>query len=209
MNPDEFIPLAEESSLICEVGAWVLNAACKQLQDWVGDAVLGMLQVSVNISAREFHQDSFVRQVESMLKRFKVRPGALRIELTEGILVEDIALAVKSMKALIALGVLIELDDFGTGFSSLKYIKDFPISRLKIDQSFVRDLTEIESAIVIVRTVIAMANALGMGVIAEGVETTVQRELLVAEGCTDFQGYFFAKPMPIAGFEEFLRNRSE
>ena len=209
LNPDEFIPLAEESSLICEVGAWVLNAACKQLQDWVGDAVLGMLQVSVNISAREFHQDSFVRQVESMLKRFKVRPGALRIELTEGILVEDIALAVKSMKALIALGVLIELDDFGTGFSSLKYIKDFPISRLKIDQSFVRDLTEIESAIVIVRTVIAMANALGMGVIAEGVETTVQRELLVAEGCTDFQGYFFAKPMPIAGFEEFLRNRSE
>jgi diguanylate cyclase (GGDEF)-like protein/PAS domain S-box-containing protein len=209
LNPDEFIPLAEESSLICEVGAWVLNAACKQLQDWAGDAVLGMLQVSVNISVREFHQDSFVQQVESILKRSKVRPGALRIELTEGILVEDIALAVKSMKALIALGVLIELDDFGTGFSSLKYIKDFPISRLKIDQSFVRDLTEIESAIVIVRTVIAMANALGMGVIAEGVETTVQRDLLIAEGCTDFQGYFFAKPMPIAGFEEFLRNRSE
>jgi EAL domain-containing protein (putative c-di-GMP-specific phosphodiesterase class I) len=172
------------------------------------DAVLGKLQVSVNISAREFHQDSFVQQVESILKRFKIRPGALRIELTEGILVEDIELAVKSMRALIALGVLIELDDFGTGFSSLKYIKDFPISRLKIDQSFVRDLTEIESAIVIIRTVIAMANALGMGVLAEGVETTVQRELLIAEGCTDFQGYLFAKPIPIAGFEEFMRNRS-
>ena len=208
LNPDEFIPLAEESSLICEVGAWVLNAASRQLQDWAGDAVLGKLQVSVNISAREFHQDSFVQQLESILKLYKVRPGALIIELTEGILVEDIELAVKSMKALIALGVLIELDDFGTGFSSLKYIKDFPISRLKIDQSFVRDLTEIESAIVIIRTVIAMANALGMGVIAEGVETTVQRDLLIAEGCTDFQGYFFAKPMPIAGFEEFLRKRS-
>jgi diguanylate cyclase (GGDEF)-like protein/PAS domain S-box-containing protein len=209
LNPDEFIALAEESSLICEVGGWVLNAACKQLQDWADDAVLGKLQVSINISAREFRKKSFVQEVQSILKGFKFRPGALRIELTEGILVEDIELAVKSMKALVEMGVLIELDDFGTGFSSLKYIKDFPISRLKIDQSFVRDLTEVESAIVIVRTVIAMANALGIMVIAEGVETTVQRELLLAEGCTEFQGYLFAKPMPIADFEEFLRNRSE
>lgn len=207
LSPDEFIPFAEESALICDLGRWVLNAACAQLQQWAGDAVFGELPVSVNISGREFRDTGFVQQVESVLKNFKVRSGALRLELTEGMLVEKFDVTVKCMNALIALGVLIGLDDLGTGFTSLKYIHEYPVSRLRIDKSFVSSLIETGRAIVIVRTIIAMAKALGIEVIAEGVETTAQLEILLSEGCTQFQGYHFAEPMPLESFEAFLRTR--
>ncbi len=207
LSPDEFIPFAAESALICDLGRWVLNAACAQLQQWAGDAVFGELPVSVNISGREFRHAGFVQQVESVFKNFKVRSGALRLELTEGMLVEKFDVTIKCMNALIALGVLIELDDLGTGFTSLKYIHEYPVSRLRIDKSFVSNLIETGRAIVIVRTVIAMAKTLGMEVIAEGGETTTQLEILLSEGCTQFQGYHFAEPMPLESFEAFLRTR--
>lgn len=209
LYPGAFIVHAQESELICELGRWVLNTACKQLQHWASDAVFKDLPVSINVSAREFRQEKFVQQVKSSIDEYKVRFAALKIELTEGMLVESVEHATQSMEALSALGVLIELDDFGTGFSSLKYIKVFPISRLKIDQSFVSDLTKDgENTIVIIRAIIAMAGALGIEVIAEGVENETQRALLLRENCTQFQGYLFARPMPLTNFEECVRKHT-
>lgn len=142
VTPDEFIPLAEESDLICEIGRWVLNAACAQLQSWASDVDFKNLKISVKCSASEFREDDFLQKIENSLSHFEVHRDSLRIELTESTLVANIETAKKIMKSLVEQGVLIELDDFGTGFSSLQYIKDFPIARLKIDQSFVRDLKE-------------------------------------------------------------------
>lgn len=210
LTPDAFIDSVQESDLICELGCWVLNEACRQLQQWAHDSVFKDLQVSVNLSAREFRQGNFIQQLESIMKQHKVRLGALKLELTEGILLENNETEVAKMRALTALGAIIELDNFGTGVSSLKYIKVFPISSLKIDQSFVSELTGgAESTIVTIRVIIAMARALGIEVIAGGVESRAQRELLEIEGCTKFQGYYIAKPMPLEGFEQFLCKRSK
>jgi diguanylate cyclase (GGDEF)-like protein/PAS domain S-box-containing protein len=206
VSPAEFIPLAEETSLILPIGHWVLDTACAQLAVWQGNKLTRHLTLSVNVSAKQFHEAGFVEQVRQTIQRHAINPVRLKLEPTESILLEDIGDAVATMNALKEIGVQFALDDFGTGFSSLQYLKILPINQLKIDQSFVRDLVAGENDQAIVRTIILMAQSLHLEVIAEGVETEAQLQILLDNGCNHFQGYFFGKPMPIEQFERALRN---
>ena len=204
ISPAEFIPLAEETGLILPIGLWVLESACIQIKAWQQDALTRDLVLAVNVSARQFHQVGFVAQVQTVLQNHSINPMLLKLEITESLLLEDIEDTIASMNALNELGVQFSLDDFGTGYSSLQYLKRLPLDQLKIDQSFVRDITADDSDRAIVQTIIAMAQNLDLDVIAEGVETKEQRQLLVDRGCTHFQGYFFGNPVPIAQFEKLL-----
>ena len=205
--PAEFIPLAEETGLILPIGQWVLETACAQLKAWRGKPFTRGLMLSVNISARQFHQADFVSQVRVAVQRHAIDPDLLKLELTESLLLEDIDDTVATMNALKEVGVQVSLDDFGTGYSSLQYLKRLPLNQLKIDQSFVRDLASDSSDKVIVRTIIAMARSLNLDVIAEGVETEEQRQILLDKGCRQYQGYLFGKPMPIEQLDVLLEGR--
>jgi EAL domain-containing protein (putative c-di-GMP-specific phosphodiesterase class I) len=205
VSPAQFIPLAEETGLILPIGQWVLETACAQLEAWARDELTRDLILSVNVSAREFHQADFVAQVQAAVERHAINPNLLRLELTESILLENIEVTIVTMNALSEFGVQISLDDFGTGYSSLQYLKRLPIDQLKIDQSFVRDIATDSSDRAIVRTIIAMAKSLGLDVIAEGVEMEEQRQFLLSTDCNHFQGYLFGKPMPIKQFEGLLK----
>jgi len=165
------------------------------------------LTISVNVSARQFHQDDFVDQVLSSLKRNDVRSGRLKLELTESILVMDIEGVISKMNALKGNGVGFSLDDFGTGYSSLSYLKRLPLDQLKIDQSFVRGILLDSNDAAIAKMVIALANSLGLQVVAEGVETQAQQEFLAELGCHCYQGYLFSRPLPIEAFENFIAQR--
>jgi EAL domain-containing protein (putative c-di-GMP-specific phosphodiesterase class I) len=204
VSPAEFIPLAEESGLILPIGQWVIETACAQIKVWQQDALTRDLVLAVNVSAKQFRQNDFVDQVRVSMLRNDIKPNQLKFELTESMLQEDIEATITTMKALKEFGVLFSLDDFGTGYSSLQYIKRLPLDQLKIDQSFVRDLSTDSSDKAIVRTIIAMAQSLNLDVIAEGVETEEQRQLLLNKGCVHFQGYLFAKPVPLEEFERTL-----
>jgi EAL domain-containing protein (putative c-di-GMP-specific phosphodiesterase class I) len=160
--------------------------------------------LAVNVSAKQFRQTDFVDQVRATVLRNDIKPNQLKLELTESMLQENIETTIATMKALKEFGVLFSLDDFGTGYSSLQYIKRLPLDQLKIDQSFVRDISTDSSDKAIVRTIIAMAQSLNLDVIAEGVETEEQRQLLFNKGCAHFQGYLFAKPVPLEEFERAL-----
>ncbi len=201
--PFEFIPLAEECGLIQRLGLWVLHTACDQLVRWSSQPTKAHLTIAVNVSARQFHQSDFVDQVLSTLQSTGARPDRLKLELTESLLVDNVDHVVEKMSALKAKGVSFSLDDFGTGYSSLSYLKRLPLDQLKIDKSFVRDVHSDPDDAAIVRAIVTLANALNLNVIAEGVETQQQREFLVATGCREFQGYYFAKPVPIGDFEAF------
>jgi diguanylate cyclase (GGDEF)-like protein/PAS domain S-box-containing protein len=203
--PGDFIPLAEETGLIMPIGQWVLEMACAQLKAWEYDAATRDLALSVNVSAREFRQTGFVTQVLATVHRHAIDPTRLKLELTESLLLEDIEDTIDTMNALNDVGVQISLDDFGTGFSSLQYLKRLPLDQLKIDQSFVRDIAADSSDRAIVRTIIAMAHSLNLDVIAEGVETEDQRQFLQESGCTHYQGYLFGRPQPIEKFEASLK----
>jgi EAL domain-containing protein (putative c-di-GMP-specific phosphodiesterase class I) len=203
--PEQFIPLAEESGLILAIGEWVLEAACRQLRLWQAQESTRDFVLSVNISARQFHQEGFSRQVQACVKNHGVNPHQLKFELTESMLLDNIEDTIITMNALRHTGVRLSLDDFGTGYSSLQYLKRLPLSQLKIDQSFVRDITEDSSDKAIVRTIIAMAQSLNLEVIAEGVETEAQRQFLFSAGCRHYQGYLFGKPLPIEQFEALLK----
>jgi diguanylate cyclase (GGDEF)-like protein len=205
VSPAQFIPLAEENGLILAMGLWVLETACTQLKAWEQDTLTRDLTLAVNVSAKQFHQVDFVAQVQFLMKRHAINPMLLKLELTESMLQENIEDTIATMNALKENGVLFSLDDFGTGYSSLQYLKRLPLDQLKIDQSFVRDLATDSSDKAIVRTIIAMAQSLNLDVIAEGVETEEQRQLLVDKGCTYFQGYLFGKPVPIEQFEALLK----
>jgi diguanylate cyclase (GGDEF)-like protein/PAS domain S-box-containing protein len=205
VSPDQFIPLAEETGLILPIGQWVMDTACAQLKAWERDALTSDLVLSVNVSAKQFHQDDFVDQVQATVQRHAINPMLLKLELTEGMLLENIENVIQTMAELKTIGVQISLDDFGTGYSSLQYLKRLPLNQLKIDQSFIRDITTDSNDKAIVSTIIAMANALNFDVIAEGVETKEQRQFLLNAGCTHFQGYFFGRPTPIEQFDEALR----
>lgn len=207
ISPFDFIPLAEETGLILPIGQWVLDTACAQLEVWQKDKLTENLTLSVNVSAKQFSHADFVRQVQATLNRYSVKPKRLKLELTESILLENVDNIVISMIALEAIGVQFSLDDFGTGYSSLQYLKMLPLNQLKIDQSFVRDLVTDSNDRSIVRTIIAMAKSLGFEVIAEGVETEAQKELLINKGCSHFQGYLFGKPMPIEQFDSLLKSK--
>ena len=207
VSPAQFIPLAEETGLIVQIGHWVLDTACKQLKAWQDDEYTKHLKLSVNVSAKQFHEKTFAPQVQAIVQRYNINPGLLKLEPTESILQEDIEETVAVMNALRAIGIHFALDDFGTGFSSLQYLKLLPLDQLKIDQSFVRDLATDYNDIAIVRTIIAMAQSLGLDIIAEGVETAVQEQLLKFNGCNQYQGYLFGRPLPVEEFEASLQKK--
>jgi diguanylate cyclase (GGDEF)-like protein/PAS domain S-box-containing protein len=205
ITPAEFIPLAEETGLILKIGKWVLDTACARLSEWRHDALTRHLTLAVNVSARQFHQPDFVAQVQAAVSRHAINPGLLKLELTESMLLDNIGETIATMKALHDVGVRFSLDDFGTGYSSLQYLKRLPLDQIKIDQSFVRDIAAGGSDSAIVVTIIAMASSLGIEVIAEGVETELQRKFLLENGCSSYQGFLFSRPMPIELFEASLR----
>ncbi|MDD5579904.1 MAG: EAL domain-containing protein [Methylobacter sp.] len=201
ISPDEFIPLAEKTSLILSIGRWVLEAAGAQLKVWEGKAHTCHLQLSVNVSPRQFRQADFVEQVQQVLNRNTINPALLKLELTETLVLDNIADAIIKMHALRKIGVRFSLDDFGTGYSSFSYLTQLPIDQLKIDRSFVRNIGYKATDAIIVQTIIGMAHNLGIEVIAEGVETEAQRVFLEQHGCLACQGYLFSKPMPIEEFK--------
>jgi EAL domain-containing protein (putative c-di-GMP-specific phosphodiesterase class I) len=198
--PSKFIPIAEHSGLIMEIGAWVVQTACEQLKAWQSHHGFSDIHLSVNVSARQFRQLDFVEKVLDVIQSTGIRPELLKLELTESLVLDSLESSIVKMQALRDAGVKISLDDFGTGQSSLSYLKRLPLDQLKIDQSFVRDLPADAGDAAIVKTIIAMAKNLGMEVIAEGVETEEQRAFLEQNGCLLYQGYLFGEPVPISEF---------
>jgi len=202
--PFEFIPVAEESDLINQIGLWVMHEACLQLKRWQRDPKTTHLQLAVNVSARQFRQRDFVDVVQQVLRETEVAPAGLKLELTESLVLVDVQDTISKMNAVRALGVRFSIDDFGTGQSSLSYLTQLPLDQLKIDQSFVRNIGVKPTDNMIVQTIIGMASHLSLEVIAEGVETSGQRDFLAANGCHLYQGYLFARPGPLADFEHLL-----
>ncbi|HCE90940.1 MAG TPA: diguanylate cyclase [Acidovorax sp.] len=203
--PAVFIPLAEETGLILPLGRWVLHTACKLLATWQADPQLAHLTMAVNVSSRQFRHASFVDDVARVLAITGAPAHLLKLELTESLLVEDMETTIATMAALRSHGVGFSLDDFGTGYSSLSYLKRMPLDQLKIDQSFVRDLLTDPNDAAIVDTIIGLSRSLGLEVIAEGVETPEQRELLARAGCQLYQGYLFSRPLSADLLGAFLR----
>ncbi|EML0289473.1 bacteriohemerythrin [Vibrio cholerae] len=204
VGPDRFISLAEKTGLIVPLGNWVLKSACKQLSLWQERAETQHLTLSVNVSARQFHDPQFIPLVCQLLEKYHLPRGKLRLELTETMMVDDMDKTISSMNVLRKKGVHFALDDFGTGYSSLRYLKRLPLSQLKIDRSFVVDLESDVNDQSIVKTIISMSEALGLYAIAEGVETEKQRAFLENEGCRVYQGFLYSKPIPIEDFEVFI-----
>jgi len=205
VSPAQFIPVAEESSLIIEIGHWVLLTACKQLGLWAQDEITMDLTLAVNVSTKQFRQHDFVTQVGNALRDYRVMPSRLKLELTESVVLNDVTDVVTKMYALKALGVRLSLDDFGTGYSSLAYLKNLPLDQIKIDQSFVRGVATDQNDAVMVKTIIDLAHNFGLNVIAEGVETQSQLDFLKQNNCMAYQGYLFSKPVPVAQFDALLR----
>jgi EAL domain-containing protein (putative c-di-GMP-specific phosphodiesterase class I) len=197
--PDRFIPVAEQSGLIVEIGAWVLEEACARAEHW-RTACGGEFVIAVNVSPRQFASPTLVDTVRDCIARHKIPPQQLEIEVTEGLLIRNATEVRDAMTALDALGVAVSLDDFGTGYSSLSYLRAFPFHTVKIDRSFVRDLSEDEEDRALVVAAIRMAHALGMRVIAEGVETDAQRHFLASYEANVLQGYLFGHPKAAADF---------
>lgn len=195
--PAQFIPLAEDTGLIVSMGLWVMQTACSQLKEWGKNPKTCNLQISINVSARQFKQPDFLDQIRHCLQLSGANPGLLKLELTESVVLDSIDEFIILMLRIQELGVAFSLDDFGTGFSSLSYLKRLPLDQVKIDQSFVRDITNDPNDAAIVRAIIAMSLSLDIEVIAEGVENEEQLQFLKASGCTLYQGYLFGKPMPI------------
>jgi diguanylate cyclase (GGDEF)-like protein/PAS domain S-box-containing protein len=207
ISPFHFIPLAEETGLILLIGQWVLETACAQLKVWQKNVLSCHLTLSINVSAKQFRQENFVEQVKTAVRRYAINPSLLKLELTEGILVESVESTILTMNALKEIGIQFSLDDFGTGYSSLQYLKRLPLYQLKIDQSFVREIVVDSSDKAIVQTIIAMAKSMELEVIAEGVETEEQQEILRKKGCMKYQGYLFGKPIPIEEFDAILNRK--
>jgi EAL domain-containing protein (putative c-di-GMP-specific phosphodiesterase class I) len=205
--PAEFICAAESSGLILPLGAWVLQEACEQLVAWRIRPELAPLTLSVNVSSRQFHQEDFVEQVMATLEKSGADPRRLKLELTESLLLDDVEASIAKMARLNAAGIGISLDDFGTGYSSLAYLKRLPIYQLKIDRSFVRDILINPADAAITRTILTLADSMGLSAIAEGVETDEQLRFLARQGCQAYQGYLFGKPLPAPQFEQLLQTR--
>jgi diguanylate cyclase (GGDEF)-like protein len=206
VSPVRFIPIAEETGLIVDIGRWVMAQACQQLRRW-GDAGLPPVSVSVNVSPAQFSRSSLLKDVKQLLASTKVDPKTLVLEVTEGVLMSDIEAAVNLLKTVRAMGVRLSVDDFGTGYSSLAYLRRLPLDELKIDRSFVMGLPAEKDSLAIVRAVIAMAHALNLKVVAEGVELDSQLEVLRAAKCDEYQGYLCSKPVPPEDFAVLLERK--
>jgi diguanylate cyclase (GGDEF)-like protein/PAS domain S-box-containing protein len=198
--PDHFIPIAEDSGLIIEIGNWVLHSACNQLAQWQSMDSDSLKRLAVNISPKQFKHPQFVEQIKQVIQETGVDANGLELEVTEGMLISNLDETVEKMNTLRDLGITFSIDDFGTGYSSLSYLKRLPVSVLKIDRSFVRDITTDPSNATIVDTIIAMAMHLGLEVVAEGVETEAELAFLRSKGCGIYQGYYFSRPLPIGEF---------
>ena len=201
--PDQFIPIAEETGLIIAIGEWVLKTACRQMHEWL-EAGLGLQTMAVNLSPREFQRPDIVRRITTVLEETGMSAKHLELEITEGALMDQGEEAEKRLAALKALGLRLSIDDFGTGWSSLAYLRRLPIDKLKIDRSFVRDMPGDPTAVEIASAIVSLAGNLGLEVLAEGVETREQFESLVQLGCDVVQGYLFAHPLPAADLPLFL-----
>jgi EAL domain-containing protein (putative c-di-GMP-specific phosphodiesterase class I) len=197
--PNDFIPVLEELGLVVQVGDWVLREACRQLAEW-HEAKIRVPKISVNLSARQFAEGDLHERIAQTLQHSGIPAGCLELELTESILMEDVANAMQTLSSLKKLGVFIAIDDFGTGYSSLNYLKQFPIDVLKIDRSFVDGLPHGEQDGQIARAIIAMAHSLNLTVIAEGVETLAQLDFLRGHDCDEVQGFLLGRPMPAHQF---------
>jgi EAL domain-containing protein (putative c-di-GMP-specific phosphodiesterase class I) len=206
VSPAAFIPLAEETGLILALGQQVLLQACTLLATWRKQPALRKLTMAVNVSSRQFKHPDFVQQVIDILAQTGASPLQLKLELTESLLADDIEQIIAKMETLQLHGVGFSLDDFGTGYSSLSYLKRLPLDQLKIDQSFVRDVMTDPNDAVIARTIIGLGQSLGLNVIAEGVETTEQRDFLARHGCQAYQGYLYGRPMPAEELAVFIQN---
>lgn len=191
--PDVFIPLAEQSSNIIDIGEWVLDQACRQLRSW-NDQGIKNLRMAVNLSAAQLHHVDLLAVVQEKLTTYNLDAGSLELEVTETGLMEDIKAAASNLRGLRRMGVLIAIDDFGTGYSSLSYLKTLSLDKIKIDKSFVQDMLDSEDNAIIVKTIIQLSKSLGMQVIAEGVETFEQEQFIIQLGCDEGQGYFYSKP---------------
>ena len=202
--PDQFIPIAEKSSLIIEIDDWVLETACRQLALWGGNAQTRDLLLTINVSAKQFALPGFVDKVAGMLRAHQVNPARLKLELTERMVLDDLAGAVKKMHALKVLGVSLSMDDFGTRYSSLSYLKQLPIDQLKIDKEFVQAITKGSDDALLVQNIIDLVNNFNLSVIAEGVETEAQRASLKQRDCITYQGFLFGKAVSIEEFEKLL-----
>ncbi|WP_455230326.1 putative bifunctional diguanylate cyclase/phosphodiesterase [Geopseudomonas aromaticivorans] len=203
--PDQFIPLAEQNGLILEIGDWVLERACRQLHDWHAQGLAG-LRMAVNLSTAQLRNEKLPRQIANLTQRYRLPPYSLELEVTETGLMADVASAAQRLLSLRLAKVLLAIDDFGTGYSSLSYLKTLPLDKIKIDKSFVRDLTRDEDDATLVRSIIQLAHNLNMKVIAEGVETAEQEAYLLAHGCSEGQGYLYCRPLPALEVTQYLFN---
>ena len=207
LSPAEFIPLAEETGLILPIGHWILQQGCKTLVDWAKYPETRELKLAVNISSRQLSQPDFVEQVCAMLAETGANPALLKLEITESVILDNVEDTIAKMHAIRDLGITFSMDDFGTGYSSLSYLQKLPLEQLKIDQSFVKNMAFNNHDSAIIRTILALGKNLGINVIAEGVETEAQRELLTSYGCPKFQGYLFGQPVPADEFKQSLLAR--
>ncbi len=207
ISPAEFIPVAEETGQITPIGAWVLRTACAQLAAWRRQG-MALFPVSVNLSVRQLRQANLAQEVVAILEETQLQPGDLEMEITEGIMLGNTLETMAFLTRMHELGVCLAMDDFGTGYSSLSYLKKMPLDRLKIDQSFVRDLETDESDAAIVRSIISLGHLFKLRVIAEGVETQAQMDFLRVCGCDEIQGYYYSRPLPADEFVQFINSNS-
>ena len=205
LSPLQFIPLALETGLIVPMDEWGLRRACRQAKEWA-DTGLRALRVSVNLSGYQFRQQQLTQSIARILSETRLDPTLLNIELTESTIMQNAEEAIKTLHELKEMGIKLSVDDFGTGYSSLSYLKRFPLDTLKIDRSFIKDITTDPDDEALTRAIIAMSNSLKLKVVAEGVETEAQLEFLLRNGCDEFQGYLFSRPVPASEITEMLRN---
>jgi len=205
ISPERFVPLAEDNGLIVPIGAWVLQEACRQGSQWIAEGFPSM-RMAVNISAKQFRETDFAETVRAVLQQTGLPPHLLELELTEGMLIENVSQTRTTLQALKSMGVMLAIDDFGTGYSSLSYLKHFPLDRLKIDKSFVQEIAESSGdSAAIVEAVVALGHSLKLSVIAEGVEQQDQVDFLHHRKCDELQGYFFSRPLTAEALHDLLR----
>jgi EAL domain-containing protein (putative c-di-GMP-specific phosphodiesterase class I) len=204
IRPERFVPLAEETGLIVPIGDWVLRTACAQCRAWQ-DAGYGPFGIAVNLSARQFADPGLKQGIAAVLAETGLAPGSLEIELTETLVMSNVECAIRTMRELKLMGVKLSMDDFGTGYSSLSYLQRFPVDVLKIDRSFVVDVTTSPDSAALVDAIISLAHGLRMEVVAEGVETADQLNYLRNRGCDVVQGYVYSRAVPRKDFERILR----
>jgi diguanylate cyclase (GGDEF)-like protein/PAS domain S-box-containing protein len=207
LSPADFIPLAEETGLILPIGHWILKQGCQTLVDWAQYPETRELKLAVNVSSRQLSQPDFIEKLCAMLTETGANPALLKLEITESVVLDNVEDTIAKMHAIRNLGITFSMDDFGTGYSSLSYLQKLPLEQLKIDQSFVKNMVFNNHDSAIIRTILALGKNLGINVIAEGVETEAQRELLTSYGCPKFQGYLFGQPVPANIFKQSLLGR--